>query len=120
MNINDLLKASARPPLDFDRINSAALSNLPAILRRWLPDGKQNKKGEFLARNPRRADRHAGSFSINTRTGKWFDFASADKGGDPISLAAFLSGQSQYEAAAELANMLGIDDPIRKTNGRNV
>lgn len=117
MNINELL--TARPPLDFDRINAAALANMPSLLRRWLPDGKTNKKGEFLARNPRRADRHAGSFSINIRSGKWHDFATDDKGGDPISLAAFLSGLSQYEAAAELATMLGID-PIGKLNGRNV
>ena len=114
MNINELLTAPARMPLDFDRINAAALANMPALLRRWLPDGRENKKGEFLARNPRRADRHAGSFSINIRTGKWLDFASEDKGSDPISLAAFLSDQSQYEAAAGLANMLGID-PIGKT-----
>ena len=121
MNIDKLLTAPARPPLDFARINAAALSNLPALLSRWLPDGKTNRQGEFLARNPKRADRRAGSFRINVQTGKWLDHASDDRGGDPISLAAFLSGLSQYQAAAELANMLGIDDPIRKTNGsRNV
>ena len=110
MNIEEFTKASARPPLDFDRINVAALSNWPALLYRWLPDGKINKQGEFLARNPRRADKHPGSFRINVRTGKWSDFATDDnKGGDPISLAAFLLGLTQYEAAAELAHMLGIE-----------
>ena len=36
--------------------------------------------------NPRRADRHLGSFQINVRTGKWADFATGDRGGDLISL----------------------------------
>ena len=46
MNISELTKP-ARPPPDFDRINAAALANLPALLSRWLPDGKTNKRGEF-------------------------------------------------------------------------
>jgi len=61
-----------------------------------------------VARNPRRADRHPGSFSINLRTGRWCDFASSDSGGDVISLAAFLVGITQYAAAASLADMFGI------------
>ena len=120
MNIEKLLAAPLRPPLDFDRINAVALSNLPALLRRWLPDGTI-KRGEFTACNPRRADTHPGSFSINVRSGKWSDFATKDRGNTPLSLAVYLSGKPPYEAAAELANMLGIDDPIRKSNGsRNV
>jgi hypothetical protein len=43
-------------------------------------------------------------------TGKWADFATGDKGGDPIALAAYLSGLSQVEAARELATMLGVAD----------
>ncbi len=45
--------------LDFDAINRAALASLPALLRRWLPDGRLVGH-EFEARNPRRADRHPG------------------------------------------------------------
>ena len=119
MNIEKLLAAPLRPPLDFDRINAAALSNLPALLRRWLPGGTI-KRGEFTAINPTRADRRPGSFRINIRSGRWQDFATEDRGNTPLSLAVYLSGKPPYEAAAELANMLGIDDPIRKTNGRNV
>ena len=43
---------------------------------------------EYVARNPTRADRRPGSFKINLRTGRWADFATGDKGGDPVSLAA--------------------------------
>ena len=42
--------------------------------------------------NPTRADRRPGSFSVNTRTGRWADFATGDRGGDVVSLAAYLHG----------------------------
>jgi hypothetical protein len=77
------------PNIDFGAINAAALRYLPELLARWLPDGRQLGQ-EFIARNPRRADRHPGSFSINVRTGRWADFATSDRGGDVVSLAAYL------------------------------
>ena len=96
-----------RGRLDFDAINRAGLASLPALLRRWLPDGHLVGR-EYLARNPRRADRRAGSFKVNTRTGRWADFATGDAGGDVVSLAAYLSGTGQAEAARALADMLGV------------
>ena len=75
---------------------------------RWLPDGRR-EGDEWSARNPRRADRRRGSFKVNLRTGKWADFATGDKGGDLVALAAFLFRISQSEAARQLADMLGID-----------
>ena len=41
-------------------------------------------------------------------TGKWNDFASGDKGGDLVSLLAYLRGCSQTEAARILAGQLGL------------
>ena len=97
----------SRRSIDFARINHAALTVLPTLLARWLPDG--HRKGqEYVALNPRRPDRHIGSFSVNVRTGRWSDFATDDRGGDPVSLAAYLAGISQLEAATKLAGMLGI------------
>lgn len=93
--------------LNFQEMNAAALAILPFLLARWLPDGKLHGR-EYTARNPKRADRRAGSFKINIRTGRWSDFATGDKGGDVISLAAYLSGKGQGEAARELARMLGV------------
>ncbi len=93
--------------LDFDAINRAALGNLPALLRRWLPDGRLVGR-EYTARNPKRADRRPGSFRINVNSGKWSDFATGDKGGDVVSLAAYLSGAGQADAARALADMLGV------------
>ncbi len=93
--------------LDFDTINRAALASLPVLLRRWSPDGRLVGR-EFTARNPRRADRRPGSFKVNVNTGKWADFATGDAGGDVVSLAAYLSGTGQAEAARALADMLGV------------
>lgn len=93
--------------IDFGAINAAALPALPMLLRRWLPDGRQVGR-EFVARNPRRADKRAGSFKVNTRTGRWADFATGDAGGDVVSLAAYLSGAGQAEAARSLADMLRV------------
>ena len=94
--------------VDFDGINRAALAALPALLARWLPGGKQ-QGNEYMVRNPKRHDRRPGSFKVNLRTGKWADFATGDQGGDVVSLAAFLGGIGQREAAERLAAMLAIE-----------
>ena len=93
--------------IDFDAINRAALERLPDLLSRWLPDGRIEGL-EFVAKNPRRADRRPGSFKINMRTGRWGDFATGDTGGDVISLAAYLDNTKQIEAACNLAHMRGL------------
>jgi len=95
-------------PIDFAQINRAALAALPAVLARILPGGK-SVGAEVVALNPRRADRHLGSFKVNRYSGRWADFASGDRGGDPISLVAYIADVSQGEAARLLARMLGIE-----------
>ena len=93
---------------DFGAVNAAALASLPALCARWFPDGRRRGQ-EWIARNPKRADRRPGSFKVNLETGRWADFALPDaRGGDPVSLAAYLAGSSQAEAAARLAEMLGV------------
>jgi hypothetical protein len=94
--------------IDFHRVNCAAVLSLPAIVARLLPGGKIHSR-EYVVRNPRRFDRHPGSFRINLPTGQWADFATTDRGGDPVSLIAWLEGVSQPEAAKLLARMLSID-----------
>lgn len=94
-------------PIDFDAINKAALAAFPAVVARILPEGKR-VSAELVALNPRRADRHLGSFKVNRYNGRWADFATGDKGGDPVSLVAYLASVSQGEAARLLARMLGI------------
>jgi hypothetical protein len=98
----------ARGRIDFDRINTEALVYLDAVCARLLPGGRREGR-EYLARNPRRDDRRPGSFKINLKTGVWADFASGDKGCDPVSLVAFIEDCKQGEAALKLARMLGLD-----------
>ena len=96
--------------IDFKAINEAALCSLPLLLARWLPGGKRIGK-EYIALNPTREDRKPGSFKVvivGHRAGVWADFATGDRGGDPISLAAYLFGLRQGEAARKLAEMLGV------------
>jgi hypothetical protein len=92
--------------VSFQAISAAALVHLPALVRRWLPDGRLQGQ-EWVSRNPTRDDRKPGSFKINLRSGRWADFATGAKGGDVISLAAHLFGLSQVAAARKLAAMLG-------------
>lgn len=99
----------APTPIHFEiqRIADAALSVADNLLADWLPDGTRKGK-EYWAINPVRGDRKQGSFSINLHTGKWHDFASGDKGGDLVSLLAYLRGCRQVDAACIIAGQLGL------------
>lgn len=92
----------------FRAIAEAASRQVDSIVKRWLPDGRR-EGGEWVARNPRRSDKRAGSFKVNLRTGRWGDFATGDRGGDLISLAAYLFALDQAEAARRVAAMVGVD-----------
>jgi hypothetical protein len=93
--------------IDFASVAAAAQPVLQVLLDRWLPDGKRCGC-EWVARNPTRSDRNPGSFKVNLHSGRWADFATGDKGGDVVSLAAYLFGLSQVGAARKIAAMLGL------------
>jgi hypothetical protein len=96
--------------IDFLVINRAAIPALPAILARLLPGGRI-ESGEYVALNPCRADRRLGSFKgrvSGQRAGIWSDFATGDKGCDPISPVANIESIGQVEAARRLAHLLGM------------
>jgi putative DNA primase/helicase len=92
---------------DFKGTAQAALNAADTVLAHWLPGGKYNVH-EYQALNPTRNDSQLGNFSINTSTGQWADFATDDKGGDLVSLVAFLDGCNQGEAESRLADFLGL------------
>ncbi|MDB5452421.1 MAG: hypothetical protein JWO33_999 [Caulobacteraceae bacterium] len=94
--------------VDFARVADAALRASAAVVDGLLPEGHR-QGAEWVARNPRRPDQRAGSFKVNLNTGKWSDFATGDKGGDLISLAAFVTDLPQREAAIRLAESLGVE-----------
>lgn len=93
-------------PIEFDRINAAALAVLPAVCLRLFPAGRI-EGAEFcvgsLKGEPGR------SLKINLRKGCWRDFASGVGGSDPVSLVAAVEAVSMAEAARLLAQMVGVD-----------
>ena len=84
--MSGLCRLTMKDRIDFAKINRAALAAFPAVLARILPGEKRVGK-EIIALNPRRADRNLGSFKINRYNGRWADFATGDRGGDPVSLS---------------------------------
>jgi hypothetical protein len=108
MRLHQKSRDLGQTPVDFAAVKTAAFPVVPTLVKRWLPNGRR-EAAEWVACNPRRDDRTPGSFKINLRTGRWADFATGDKGGDVISLAAYLFGLSQLEAAQCIASMLGVN-----------
>ena len=91
--------------IDFKHIAREALDHCPALLMDLLPGGYIQGM-EYVVKNPTRADRRAGSFSINYALGIWYDFSLGKGGGDLISLVAYIMGIPQAEAARVLARKL--------------
>ncbi|QQE88541.1 toprim domain-containing protein [Azotobacter chroococcum] len=89
-------------------VAAVALQHADHLVPELLPEGAR-KGAEWWARNPTRGDRSAGSFSVSLHSGRWHDFASGDSGGDLVSLAAYLWGARQLDAARDLARRLGLD-----------
>ena len=54
---------TARQHIDFTEVKVAALADIRGVLGRFLPGGKVIR-GEYVVLNPRRADRHPGSFRV--------------------------------------------------------
>jgi len=94
--------------VDFRRVAEIALRNAEVVASGLCPDGRRSGS-EWVARNPRRPEGSLGSFKINLATGRWADFAREDKGGDLVSLAAYVAAAPQRDAAIRLAESLGVD-----------
>lgn len=103
--------------IDFKRIASLALAAADTLVPQWLPDGKRSG-AEWCALNPTRGDGKAGSFSVNLASGVWADFATGDKGGDLVSLYAYLHGLNQGEAGRAVAAMVGATDALASPDTR--
>ncbi len=93
--------------IDFALLRTDLQPHLERIVRDLLPGGHREGQ-EWVALNPTRHDRNKGSFRINIKSGRWGDFATDDKGGDVISLYAYLNGSSQTEAARQLIKLMGL------------
>ena len=92
--------------LDFKAINEACRVRLASLLETWLPGGRVNGN-EYVCGNLNGGTGR--SLSVNMRTGIWKDFATGDRGSDPVSLYAAINGLGQGEAARRLIQELGIN-----------
>ncbi len=91
---------------DFKNIADLAKSSSLSVVSYLCPHGKREGH-EWVALNPTRPDTGLGSFKINLRSGKWADFATGDRGGDLISLWAYIKDCSQGEALVHIQTWLG-------------
>lgn len=91
--------------INFDLTKVLALECIYEILDHWLPDGKQ-QGCQYVAYNPTRDDGRLGSFQINTESGKWADFATEYRGGDLISLVAYVDTIGKTDAAVKLLQLI--------------
>jgi putative DNA primase/helicase len=93
--------------IDIKLIAQTALGQTEPLVQNWLPNGK--REGVYwISLNPTRVDNKTGSFKVNINTGQWGDFATEDKGGDLVSLYAYLNNVSQTEAAKAVASSIGM------------
>ena len=97
---------AGRSGTDFPLVNRAVLPHLEALCARWLPGGK--RIGTEWTCGSLRGEAGT-SCKVNLRTGRWADFATGEKGGDPVSLTAAIHHLSQHEAAQCLARMFGLE-----------
>lgn len=108
--------------IDIAGIARTALGQADRLVPSWLPNG-QARGTEWIAANPKRPTSDgSGAFSINLHTGRWGDFAgsAADRGGDLVSLYAYLNDVNQGQAARAVAGMIGyqLDDAPRSSATR--
>ena len=103
---NTMNCSSDKENIDFNQLKRQIHSCILQLVRQLLPSGKL-ANSEYVALNPTRCDKNLGSFRINIFTGKWADFATGDKGGDLISLWAYVKGVRQIDAARELQAIVG-------------
>lgn len=93
------------------RVAAAALADFDGAMFVLGLGGGKNQGREYLPLNPKRSDHKPGSFTINRDSGAWSDFATGDKGGDLVALAAYVWDCRQGAAAERLGAQYGIAKP---------
>lgn len=82
-------------------------SENPLPILRELVGAGEIQGSDYVALNPRRNDKHRGSFRVDIATGRFYDFATGDRGGSVIDLAMFVYNCGIIEAATKLGNFWG-------------
>jgi len=89
---------------DFRNIKQKYRENPMAVLQQLVRQGRI-EGSDYVALNPRRNDRKLGSFRIDINTGKFYDFATGDRGSSIIDLAMFVYNCGIVEAAQRLEDL---------------
>ena len=89
---------------NFTQIKQQYKENPIAVLQQLVGQGKI-EGSDYVALNPRRNDSKLGSFRIDINTGRFHDFATGDRGGSVIDLAAFVYNCGIVEAAQRLESL---------------
>jgi hypothetical protein len=103
----------------FKAVAAAALGRFDTVMDVLGLAGGKNSGREYLPLNPKRDDHAPGSLSINRDKGAWMEGATGDKGGDLVSLAAYIWDCSNGDAAERLGQQLGVDMPERQKSARS-
>jgi len=90
--------------ISFVEIKQRYSENPLPILRELVGAG-EIQGSNYVALNPRRNDKHRGSFRIDIATGRFYDFATGDRGGSVIDLAMFVYNCGIVEAAQKLQQL---------------
>ncbi len=106
--LKTLEKIAARERPDFTVVNQAARQRAQDVCRRLLPEGTRQGKEWVCGSVSGIAGRSLRVRLDGDRAGAWFDHATGDGGGDFVSLAAAVAKLPQFEAAQQLARMLGL------------
>jgi hypothetical protein len=97
---------------DFTAVSAAALARAETLVREWLPGGKLEGREYCGAR--RSAGGPGNSLKVNLDTGQWAHFSGEARGGDLVSLLAYVERCSQLEACKSLSEQLNM--PVKSWN----
>ena len=94
--------------LKTEDVNAAALRLYPGLLYQWFPGGVLHGD-EYTVLNPSRNDSSKGSFRINITNGLWADFATEQRGTNPVGLYAEFFCEGRFrEALQQVARQIGM------------
>ena len=103
-----------RQTVSLEEIKDRLLAQVDAVQARYAPEapGSYRKGHLFFTLNPGRADRSVGSFCLHLsgpKAGRWYDYATAPRGGDLLDLIGMSCNLSATDAIKEARAFLGLD-----------
>jgi hypothetical protein len=90
-------------PFEIEQLEAEAIIYLPAIMKRWLPDGRLSGH-RWNVRHPK-SNSHA--ISVDLHDGSWRDFLNAKSGRTVTSLICHLTNLPAEQAILNLKSMIG-------------